>query len=137
MNPAQKKPIGFYLKKADQLLTENIDRIHSEFEITRTDWQILNSIFNSSEIGKQKLLQTLNPFADLQSLDNQLTTLKEKKLIAGHENYSLTEQGLSLYKTCLEKQNLFRKQAMKGISEQEYIQTISTLEQLIENISTK
>jgi len=39
-----KLPIGYYLKKTDNLLTEGINNIHKEFNLTRTDWQILNSI---------------------------------------------------------------------------------------------
>lgn len=39
MDTSKKMPIGFYLKKADNLLNENINRIHSEMGITRTDWQ--------------------------------------------------------------------------------------------------
>jgi len=135
MNIAKKMPIGYYLKKADNLLTENINRIHSAFGITRIHWQILHSIYNVSEIEKHTLFQTLKPFADTHSLEKSIAALKERDLISGSDQFSLTESGVNLYNECLQKQIAFRNQTVAGITEQEYFQVISTLEKLIENIS--
>ncbi len=40
----EKLPIGYWLKKADILLTEGIDKIQLQFGITKTGWQTLNTI---------------------------------------------------------------------------------------------
>jgi DNA-binding MarR family transcriptional regulator len=133
----RKLPIGYYLKKADNLLTEGINKIHAEFSITRTGWQILNSIYEKPNIEKQAMIEVLKQFASVESLENTIGTLKARNLINGDNNYSLTESGQELYSGCLHRQTDFRKKAMAGISEQEYLCVISTLEKLINNISAE
>ncbi len=127
-------PIGYYFKKADDLLTEGIDRIQSEFGLTRTDWQVLNRVYEEPGIEKQSLAEAMEPFVQGYSLENRIVSLKTKELISGENNLSLTKNGLRLYKACLQKQTEFRAKTMKGISEKEYLQLIMTLEKLIGNL---
>ena len=36
------KPIGYWLKHADNVITEHLDRVLSENGFTRSRWQVLN-----------------------------------------------------------------------------------------------
>ncbi|MCE7988563.1 MAG: hypothetical protein DYG89_45990 [Caldilinea sp. CFX5] len=36
------QPIGYWLKRADQVLTEAINNVQAVHNFTRTDWQVLN-----------------------------------------------------------------------------------------------
>lgn len=49
-------PIGYWIKQADQMLTKGIDEIQLLFNITRTDWQIINSINENNVIKKSELI---------------------------------------------------------------------------------
>lgn len=129
-----KLPIGYYLKKADNLLTEGINNFHRELDITRIDWQILNSINENSEIDRQKISELLSEFSTGETINETVTILLHKQLIREEKYFSLTEKGAKLYQTCFQKQNAFRQKAMKNVTQQQYLQTIETLEKIIANL---
>lgn len=129
-----KLPIGYYLKNADRLLTEGINHIHREMGITRTDWQILNSIHENDKIDLQKIAELLTAFADKETISNAISALEKRHLIVGNQFLSLTEEGKKLFETCLQKQKAFRQKSMEGLTQEEYVQTISFLEKLIDNL---
>ncbi len=129
-----KLPIGYYLKNADRLLTEGINHIHQEMGITRTDWQILNSIHENDKIDLDKIAELLKAFADKETIENSLTALAKRQLISDNQLLSLTEEGKKLFETCLQKQKAFRQKSMEGLTQEQYEQTISFLEKLIDNL---
>jgi DNA-binding MarR family transcriptional regulator len=129
-----KSPIGYYLKKADNLLTEGINDIHKEFNINRTQWQILNSLNESNSIDRNKIIDVLIEFADKESISNTIEIMKNRELIKEDEQLELTENGTDVFNKCFQRQTEFRNKFMKNISEQEYLQTITALEKIIVNL---
>ncbi|MBK8516715.1 MAG: hypothetical protein IPL55_10675 [Saprospiraceae bacterium] len=129
-----KLPIGYYLKKADNLLTEGINDIHKEFEINRTQWQILNSINENDSIDRNQIIDILREFADKETISNTIDKMINSELIIEGTELKLTEKGKDVFKKCFQKQKEFRHKSMKNISEQEYLQTITTLEKIIDNL---
>lgn len=130
-----KLPIGYYLKKTDNLLTEGINQVHKALGITRTDWQILNSINENVQLDRRELGNLISEFASEGAINEAISVLIDRHLIQDSGYFSLTDKGRDLYQTCLQKQKEFRQKAMKDISEQEYFQTIATLEKIIHNLS--
>lgn len=57
-----------------------------------------------------------------------------RQLIREEKYFLLTEKGKDLYQTCFQKQKVFRQKAMENITEQLYLQTIETLEKIIDNL---
>ncbi len=129
-----KLPIGYYLKKTDNLLTEGINTIHKELDITRTEWQILNLINEKGETGRQEIADLLSEFAGREKLDDAINTLLNRGIIQEEKYLSFTEKGEELYRLCFDKQTTFRKKAMENITEKEYLLTIETLEKIIDNL---
>lgn len=130
----QNLPIGYYLKKVDQLLTAGINAILTEFDISRTHWQILNCISESANSSQQEIRQLLEPFADPSSLDDCISQLIKRGLVVAGVQLSLTGRGETVYQSSLQKQKAFREKVMKNVSKQEYLQIITTLEKIIENL---
>ena len=121
-------PIGYWIKKADNALTKGIDEIQSVFGLTRTGWQVLNSIKEKGSLNKTELVSRMQPFADENSLNYILTDFTIRELLEdGSGQLSLTEKGILLHQSCFEKQTEFRKKAMAGISEQQYQETVLIL----------
>lgn len=129
-----KLPIGYYLKKADNLLTEGINSIHNEFGIKRLDWQILNTINEDVEMDRQKLSETLLEFATQDQINSTVDILSEKQFIKDEKFLSLAEKGKTIYQKCVARQKEFRQKAMRNITESEYIQMTTTLEKMIKNL---
>ena len=132
-------PIGYWIKKIDNLLTNSIDSIQSEYGLTRIGWQVLNSINKKEEIHKSELLDLMRPLAEklhietiLQSFsaDNVIETAEDKAL-------SLTNKGKVLFANCFKRQNEFRMKVMNNISEEEYKIVVLTLQKMINNIEAE
>lgn len=130
----QKLPIGYWLKMADQLLTERIDRIQSEFGLTRTGWQILSVIKEKGPLSITDLLELMKPLANQMNVTLVLDKFKTDSIIIQDTDLTLTTNGDDLYRKCLEKQMLFRQKAMNGVSDEEYQITLLTFEKVVGNI---
>ncbi len=131
----KKPPIGYYLKKVDNLLTEGINRVHSDLGITRLEWQVLSVIHESSVSGKRLLPEMLMEFATPDEVRRAVDALSARNIVSGSEPLAFTDSGLQLYSAAREAQLEFRKRAMAGISEQAYTNLIATLEKMIANLS--
>lgn len=130
----EKQPIGYWIKKADLLLTEGINSIHARLGITRTAWQVLNTIAQNAGISKTKLIETITPFSDEGSTIQIIAALQDKNWISETDTYTLTEAGKQVHADCMKRQQEFRIKAMNNISEEEYKITMKTLIQLVKNL---
>ena len=77
----EKLPIGYWIKQVDNILTKGIDDIQTSFGMTRTDWQILNTLSQSETIDKIELTKIMSPFLGTDLIDDILTKLKERHLM--------------------------------------------------------
>lgn len=128
-------PIGYWIKKADQLLTEGIDRVQAQFGLSRTGWQVLNAIKENGNNTKEGLIVLMKPFAGVADVEKVLEQLGQEGLIEHQQGpYSLTQKGLERHETCLAGQKDFRLRCMKDISGQAYETTVSTLRKMVENL---
>ncbi len=128
-------PIGYWIKKVDELLTNGINEIHSAFGMKRTDWQVLNSIKQDDGSLNSELTEIMLPFTDKDTLERTLIGFKQTGLIKKQgPKWILTEKGQETHKNCFKKQKSFRERTMNGISDQEYQTTYSTLKKIVENL---
>lgn len=127
-------PIGFYLKKADNLLTAGINEIHTEFGLTRTDWQILNTINGRNGLDRQAMSEILSEFINGKAINNTISGLIKNDLLQENTSLALTDKGKDIYQACLQKQLSFRRKSMQNITDEEYLQVIATLEKIINNV---
>lgn len=129
-------PIGYWIKQADQMLTKGIDEIQSLFNMTRIDWQIINSINENNVIERSELIDLIMPFANFEKVEAVLSKLQNEDLVKSEHDisFTLTEKGQKLHKACLEQQQSFRQKVMTGIAGEDYETTLRTLKKIIENI---
>ena len=133
--PPPQQPIGYWLKKADTLLTARIDAVQQANGLTRLDWQMLN-VIRDAEATPAHLAATLKPFADAEQVAGRLTALAARGLVAaaGPGTYTLTDAGAALYHRALEAQQGVRKTAFAGLSEADYHATLHVLQTLVANL---
>lgn len=139
-NKQQNLPIGYWIKKADELLTININQVHQDANLTRVGWQLLHTINEYETINATGLITMIHPFADEREARKILADLKDKNFIRFDDDtnsFSLTHTGKQLYKDCLEKQQAIRQKAMAGIGEEAYIITLQTLQKISNNLENK
>jgi coproporphyrinogen III oxidase-like Fe-S oxidoreductase len=129
-------PIGYWIKKADELLSKGINNIQSSFAINRIEWQVLNSISDNELINKNDITDLMKPFANLKEIETILTKFKAENLIIEEAaGLRLTHQGIEFHKNCLEQQKIFRQKATANISKQDYQITVLTLQKIVGNLS--
>lgn len=131
----KKLPIGYWLKQLDQLLTEGINNIQSQFGLTRSGWQVLNYISKQSRTEKEMLLATMSPFMESKKTEEIISQLNKDGLINLDNKFlRLTEKGETKHANCLKQQKEFRQTVTKDIKEEEYQKTVQTLQKMVENI---
>ena len=101
-------PIGYWLKKADELLTARINEAQEANGLTRTEWQILNVLHEAAPVAKSQIVETLSPFGDPASLGSAVDALVDRGLVeddgSGSGKLQLSPQGRGLHAAALEMQ---------------------------------
>jgi DNA-binding MarR family transcriptional regulator len=129
------RPIGYWLKRADALLTQRIDEAQRANGLTRLEWQALNVVRDGGSTA-ERVAETLRPFADAELVTLTLAGLVGRHVVqsVGGRTFELTADGHALFARAAETQAEVRARAMNGISESDYATTIATLERLAANL---
>jgi DNA-binding MarR family transcriptional regulator len=136
---AKHKPIGYWLKQADNFITEHTDRVLSENGFTRSRWQVLNIVYQAGAITRSGVLDTMQTFIDARQLGEIIKEFVEHGWLVrqGEEEgaqLTLTEAGKAQRETIFKLQGEVRRRAMKGITEREYATVIDVLERMVSNL---
>jgi DNA-binding MarR family transcriptional regulator len=132
----RQRPIGFWLKRADELLTKRIDEAQRASGLIRLEWQALNVVRERVTASAEEVAAVLQSFADRQRVYETLAQLARRGTIAqsADARWSLTEAGTSLYEGALAVQQQIRQRAMTGISDTEYAAAVRVLKRLVDNL---
>ena len=136
---AKHKPIGYWLKHADNVITEHIDRVLSENGFTRSRWQVLNIVYQAGTVTRGSLFDTMQTFIDARQMDEIIEEFVEEGWLvtfgeSAGAQLTLTDAGIAKREAVFELQSEVRRQAMKGITEQEYATVIDVLERMVKNL---
>ena len=136
---AKHKPIGYWLKHADNVITEHIDRVLSENGFTRSRWQVLNIVYQAGTITRSGVLDTMQTFIEARKLDEIIEEFVEQGWLVKHgeeegAQLTLTEAGKAQRETIFELQSEVRRQTLQGITEREYASVIDVLERMVSNL---
>jgi dihydrofolate reductase/DNA-binding MarR family transcriptional regulator len=129
-------PIGYWLKRADELLTKRIDEAQRINGLTRLAWQVLNIIRQGGTARHGEIIDTLRPFAEASTLDDVLGGLAARGVVSGStaSGFELTSAGTELYDSAFLAQRAIRQRAVAGISETEYATTVRVIQQIVANL---
>src|SRR3990172_5372944 len=135
------RPVGYWLKRADTLLTEQIDKAQAANGVSRFDWQVLNMLNEMGSASKERIFESLLAFVDALGVDEIVTRLvgrgwAEQGEISkqGTVEFQLTEEGRRRHGIILVAQKEVRRRAMQGISEEEYATVIRVLKRIVTNL---
>ena len=124
------RPIGWWLKRADALLTERVDEAQRACGLTRLEWQALNAVRGGEDVAA-----ALRPFCNADKASEVLAGLETRGLTAtAGARHTLTREGDALYDRALSAQQGVREQSMAGIAPGEYAATVAVLERLVQNL---
>lgn len=133
MSSAQ-KPIGYWLRRADEAITSHADRVLSEHGLTRAHWQMLNVLAERGGVTPDQLLATLGDFVDRSGLDRVAGDLTARGWLRPAPRLQLTEAGVEGHREVSGLVQAVRRRAAEGISEADYLTVIATLERMVANL---
>lgn len=137
----QQRPIGFWVKLLDQLISQQFDALITEHGVTRRQWQVLNLLSNSPRTPTE-LAVALAPFlSDPQSdsLADEVAGLVRRDWVKAEQGsdgdeLTLTERGRASCARLSEVVARSRTTVAAGVSPQEYVQTLQVLERMARNL---
>lgn len=137
----ENRPLGFWLKLVDSLISEQFTGSLEEHGVTRKQWQLLNVLSRGPATGGE-LTAALSPFFgeppaadEPTSPSEHLAELVESGWVneEGH-TFSLTERGATSLDRLSEIVDTMREESSSGISAADYAATISSLRKMAENL---
>ncbi len=136
---AKHKPIGYWLKHADEVITEHVDRVLSDNGFTRSRWQVLNIIYQAGTTTRSDVFDTMQTFLDICQLDEVIDGFMEGGWLVRHgegngAQLTLTAAGKAKRESIFELQSEVRRRAMRGVTEREYATVIAVLERMVRNL---
>ncbi len=136
---AKQQPIGYWLKYADEVITEHVDRVLSDNGFTRSRWQVLNIVYQAGTITRGGVFDTMQTFISTRQLDEIIDRFVEEGWLAkagegDGAQLALTDAGKAKRETIFKLQSKVRRRAMQGITEQEYAAVIDVLERMVRNL---
>lgn len=135
----KQQPIGYWLKHADEIITEHVDRVLGDNGFTRVRWQVLNIVYQAGTITTGGVFDTMQTFIDARRLDEILDGfVKEGWLVKRGEGdaaqLTFTDAGKAKREAVFELQSEVRRRAMQGITEKEYATVIDVLQRMVRNL---
>jgi DNA-binding MarR family transcriptional regulator len=135
----QQSPIGYWLKHADEVITEHVDRVLNDNGFTRFRWQVLNIAYQAGTITRGGVFDTMQTFIDARQLDEIVDGFVEEGWLVRRgegdaAQLTLTDAGKAKRETIFKLQSEVRRRAMQGISEQEYATVIDVLQRIVKNL---
>jgi DNA-binding MarR family transcriptional regulator len=133
--PAGQKPIGWYLKEADVLITSFFEEAFDQYCITRFHWMVLRAIKANGYINVEAHHEELKYFIKLERLKGIIDNLQARRwIVADYKNFKFTEKGERLFKAVTDAYEQQLQKMMQGITDEEYNNTIATLSKIIANL---
>ncbi|MGE0040955.1 MAG: MarR family winged helix-turn-helix transcriptional regulator [Vicinamibacterales bacterium] len=134
------RPIGYWLKRADEVITRHVNATQAAHGVSRAEWQVLNTIHETGGVSRARLAETLRPFVDADGVDAILARLEGRgwtacsTVEAGAVGIHVTPAGRRAHETIHAAQVEVRRRAMDGVDEADYRTVIRVLQRLVANL---
>lgn len=137
----QQKPIGYWLKEADQAISECFDRTVTTFGLSRLGWQLLNLVQQAQTVRLASLQPITSVLADSATLRTTVEALIEQTwLTVTTSQADLLDCEFAIHPVAIDRfaeltslVHGLRQQLMHQITPDEYQTTIRVLAQIIKN----
>lgn len=134
------RPIGYWLREADELLTRFTNRVQLANGVSRFEWQALNLVNRTPGVRAGQIGAVLLPYMDEQALSAIIGRLvdrgwiEEFGLTGDDAAYRVTESGVAQHERVRRAQQQVRDVAMREITHEEYVATVAVLRRIVMNL---
>lgn len=129
------QPIGQHLRRTDEVLTAHLGQALADQGLTRFSWQVLNFLVRGGTVAQPAIAESLRSFLDGDALAAVVDDLRRRGWVGGGSDaLALTSAGQAAYAGAAREVAAVRERSMRGISEEEYLLVIATLERMVHNL---
>jgi DNA-binding MarR family transcriptional regulator len=131
---AQMRPLGYWLKYIDGRLEANFGRLLAEEDLTRRQWQILDTIASGPHTMAE-IDEAAKPFLTAQTPTFLpiVTDFVDRGWVTGE--YELTRLGRQTHEAIAAKVRAFRTKVTEGLSDDDYVILVNLLERVATNVT--
>jgi DNA-binding MarR family transcriptional regulator len=125
------RPIGYWLKRLDQLIEARLDSALAADGLSRRAWQVLN-VLHDGRVREDAIAEALHPF----QLDDIVGELERRGWVErdGDGRHRLTDEGAAVQVAVSGRVQAFRTAMTAGLTAPEYAATVRTLRVMAENL---
>lgn len=131
------KPFGYWLKRIDSGIEDNLGALLSRDGLTRRGWQVLNCVV-SGPIAPSEVDRAMAPFFDDSdpTAAPYLRALADRAWIAADSDgvYSLTEAGRLAFEALQQRVSAQRAAVMQGLTREEFATLVELLRRVAANV---
>lgn len=129
------KPIGWYLKEADSLITSTFDNAFECFGLTRFHWQLLKNIADNGEIYTKDYYPQVARFITPETFQVIIASLQDRDWISVcNDTCRFTAAGADVFTEIEGRQKHIREKMLEGTDPEDYAYTILFLDRIIQNL---
>ena len=130
----QQRPVGWWVKRLDELLEQGLDAVVAAEGLTRRHWQALQSVAGGP-VPRGELRDALAPFAGAGDLDAVLADLTGRGWLADDgAALSTTPDGAVAHERLAGAVAAFRRSVAEGLTAEEYAQVVAGLARMVGNL---
>ncbi|MFQ6398246.1 MarR family winged helix-turn-helix transcriptional regulator [Nocardia sp. KC 131] len=135
---AERRPIGYWLKELDRLVTARFEEDLAAGDLSRRQWQMLNSLAEGPRPAGE-VRDGLAPFwTEAGEWDAQLARLVERGLVVEDSGkLSLTDVGRATHDDAFARIGRRRRAMVEGITDEQYLETVRILEKMAANMAAE
>ena len=138
-NVSGQAPIGYWLKHADEVITQHVNQVLQDQGFTRSRWQVLNILYETGTTTRSNVLEIMKTFIDADQLDEILNSIVQAGWLLKRGDSDVTElvltnSGKAEREAIFQLQSEVRRRTMQGISDQEYTIVLDVLQRMVNNL---
>jgi hypothetical protein len=128
------RPIGWWVKRLDELLEQVVEHAVRDDGLTRRHWQVLHELA-AGTADRTALASSLAPFAGTLDLDGVVADLRARGWMGpSTDALALSAEGSAAHDRLLAEVTRMRRQVTEGLSAEEYGHTLAVLERMAGNV---
>ena len=136
MQPPEPQPIGFWTARAAEAVRTRTRGALAEIGLSQPEWWVLHQLsIHPDGIDRRTVIETIGHNDTVEAVETALDAAKAKHWVAGDDtSLRSTDRGAELFERGMQVQRDLQKERMQGISQDEFVTTITVLQRTIANV---
>ncbi|AJT40689.1 hypothetical protein [Psychromicrobium lacuslunae] len=136
MQAALHQPIGFWTARAGEAVRRRTRGALAEIGLSQPEWWVLHQLsLHPDGMARTETVETVGPNETPEAIEDAIDSAKAKGwLTVDGPLLKSTESGTAIFLEAALLQQQLQAERMQGISEQEFVTTITVLQRTIANV---